>query len=136
MREVCGISCGVCARWTGRFGPVGIAGCWRGCASCTDPLVKRLVSVPWGSTMLDQITPWCPGLWLILRPVFTLLGGRGAPCSLFGLSALLVLIHLHHVLVGWCFVGGILRYPNRTGKNSQTHPYLKSKDPLLFQPVM
>lgn len=44
-----------------RFGPMGIARCWRWCAACTDPLVKRLANVPWGSTMLDQVSPWCPG---------------------------------------------------------------------------
>lgn len=42
--------------------------------------------------------------------------------TLFGLPALLVLVQLHHVLVGWCFVGAILRYPNRTGKKAKpTH---------------
>lgn len=68
-------------------------------AACTDPLGQPLARDPWGSTMLDPISPQGPGLWLILGQLSPLLGGRGARCSPVGLSALLALTQLHHVLV-------------------------------------
>lgn len=67
---------------------------------------------------VNQSLVFCE-VWLLLGWFFTLLGGRG---TVF--LAKLVLIQ-PHVLLGWCFVGGIFRYPKHGRKKPQKIPLFK-----------